>query len=476
MASSRKLERQDVSWYCCRCPHGEMPEKLVDGCVECGHMKCASCGREPEHHIWPPKVGGDEALHGTHQWISESSTRMGDTTVAEPFLSLSPPSKRASIGTFDSVAQTHPSQSEVTSEIWRNPEPDQSYEGGESTPRTSSPDSLAPFDSILDANRDAGPTVSLFKHQGTSDFQYYFPGHTNTVPTLDQPYPDVGNIPEEKWPNEKGACQFESQSWDTSRNYISSLEPPSMAVEPTCVSHSNQQPALWTDYSSITQYPIHSLQIPSIGDLSHPDEMPSAQYSSLPGPAYYETGHRHQATNKRKLSQDDNEIKHTDRVAGACKICLPTTKLNRGGPLACYFYKRNPSGHPGCRHKEFQEIRTLVQHLKSAHKLREHHCRSCWESFKDRESLEAHSNCQGAGGRPVDELPPIPKHRGDPKKKWYYIWKKLYGEDTPPTCPHPHPEHDLFDPFFQYLVEREVTYVPQLREFFSQWVSDTGAG
>ncbi|KAI1734507.1 hypothetical protein F4680DRAFT_470889 [Xylaria scruposa] len=115
--------------------------------------------------------------------------------------------------------------------------------------------------------------------------------------------------------------------------------------------------------------------------------------------------------------------------------------------LACLFYKYDPRLHMGCISKSFTSIGHLRQHLDKSHKLGPNHCRSCWKVFDTAEKLTSHtstSQCIPIGGLPVDDLPSFPKIRLPLDKKWYWGWKKLFGEAAvPPQCPFSHPWEDL---------------------------------
>ncbi|KAI0457667.1 hypothetical protein F5B21DRAFT_520710, partial [Xylaria acuta] len=115
--------------------------------------------------------------------------------------------------------------------------------------------------------------------------------------------------------------------------------------------------------------------------------------------------------------------------------------------FACLFYKHNPRLHMGCMSRSFTSIGHLRQHLDKSHKLGPNHCPSCWETFDTADKLTSHTTtpqCAPIGGIPVDDLPSFPRMRLPPDKKWYWGWKKLFGEAAaPPQCPFFHPWEDL---------------------------------
>ncbi|KAI8948922.1 hypothetical protein F4801DRAFT_555219 [Xylaria longipes] len=115
--------------------------------------------------------------------------------------------------------------------------------------------------------------------------------------------------------------------------------------------------------------------------------------------------------------------------------------------FACLFYKHDPRLHMGCMSKSFTNIGHLRQHLDKSHKLGPNHCTSCWKIFDTADKLTNHTTttqCTPIGGLPVDCLPSFPKMRMPADKKWYWGWKKLFGEAAAlPQCPFFHPWEDL---------------------------------
>ncbi|KAI0111876.1 hypothetical protein F4814DRAFT_369774 [Daldinia grandis] len=186
--------------------------------------------------------------------------------------------------------------------------------------------------------------------------------------------------------------------------------------------------------------------------------------------------------NKRKFYQEDREDRPALKAFRACELCSSIASNDENRSLACLFYKRDPARHASCIKKKFKNISALRQHLDNDHKLGVYHCKSCWNSFADQRSLDAHAACEPTYGSSVDQLPPIPKARGpNPNttfnNKWYWTWKKLFGERTAlPDCPYSHPTRDMAGHLFSQLLQDLTTQGTELdihgfREAISQWLT-----
>ncbi|KAI0433694.1 hypothetical protein F5Y09DRAFT_350979 [Xylaria sp. FL1042] len=117
-------------------------------------------------------------------------------------------------------------------------------------------------------------------------------------------------------------------------------------------------------------------------------------------------------------------------------------KSNRTPRFACPFYKYDPHLYIGCVLRSFKSISHLRQHLNQHHKLGTNHCKLCWRTFDTADALTSHAQCckVPTGGMPVDNLPEFPRMRVSKEKKWYWGWKKLFGEAAAlPACPFFHP-------------------------------------
>ncbi|KAI1144930.1 hypothetical protein F4825DRAFT_475309 [Nemania diffusa] len=142
----------------------------------------------------------------------------------------------------------------------------------------------------------------------------------------------------------------------------------------------------------------------------------------------------HKSPNNTPTSSKKGRI--TKLASKHYKCC----KSNGSPRLACLFYKYDHDLHANCALKKFSSIGHLRQHLNKRHKLGPNHCKSCWRTFGTADSLTRHRYCVPTGGVPVDRLPEFPRMRLPADKKWYWGWKKLFGEAiVPPQCPYYHP-------------------------------------
>ncbi|KAI0817822.1 hypothetical protein GGR55DRAFT_622105 [Xylaria sp. FL0064] len=130
------------------------------------------------------------------------------------------------------------------------------------------------------------------------------------------------------------------------------------------------------------------------------------------------------------------------RATKAVPRPLECCKSNQSPRFACQFYKYDPHHYIGCVLTSFNSIGHLRQHLNQKHKLGANHCKLCWRTFNTADALANHAQCckVPTGGMPVDNLPDFPRIRLPAEKKWYWGWKKLFGEATAlPPCPFFHP-------------------------------------
>ncbi|KAI1357082.1 hypothetical protein F5Y01DRAFT_11023 [Xylaria sp. FL0043] len=151
--------------------------------------------------------------------------------------------------------------------------------------------------------------------------------------------------------------------------------------------------------------------------------------------------------NTTQSFQDGRATKVVHRPPDCCKS-------NRSPRFACPFYKYDPHHYIGCLLTSFNSIGHLRQHLNQKHKLGVNHCKLCWRTFNTADALANHAQCckVPTGGIPVDNLPVFPRMRLPAEKKWYWGWKKLFGEATAlPPCPYFH--HPLEDIQVQFRVQ-----------------------
>ncbi|KAL7622760.1 hypothetical protein AAE478_006438 [Parahypoxylon ruwenzoriense] len=153
------------------------------------------------------------------------------------------------------------------------------------------------------------------------------------------------------------------------------------------------------------------------------------------------------ATNLRRPSQ---KHRRTDKITSACDSCLAVIHTNEKMPFACPFYKRDPRQHSRCMHKGLTDIGKVKEHLVKYHPL-------------------------------VNQLSRTTKVSASHNKKWYWMWRRLFGEIIPaPSCPYMHPEEDFRAWIYTQLprdvaeghVPREI--VSQLKEVLGQRTHPNG--
>ncbi|KAI0512487.1 hypothetical protein F5B22DRAFT_304790 [Xylaria bambusicola] len=149
------------------------------------------------------------------------------------------------------------------------------------------------------------------------------------------------------------------------------------------------------------------------------------------------------STKSKKSISSSSEQRLTAKGVSRHHECCKSDGTQR---LACPFYKYDPKRYFACVLKGFDSVGHLGQHLKNKHKLGPIHCNLCWLTFDTAMSLAHHAQyCKlPTGGVPVNRLPVFPRMRLSREKKWYWGWKKLFGEGAaPPPCPFSHPEQDF---------------------------------
>ncbi|KAI0904009.1 hypothetical protein F4823DRAFT_628968 [Ustulina deusta] len=193
----------------------------------------------------------------------------------------------------------------------------------------------------------------------------------------------------------------------------------------------------WSEFpvDATIQFPVGS-QIPSHSIRPTPlSWVPSDDYTALsPSPP----------SGPKLLSIIDSsqEGRSTHRVSRHHECCESSGSQR----FACPFYKYDPKLYIHCMLKSFNSIGHMRQHLKYNHKLGPNHCKLCWRTFDTADSLTNHAQCckTATGGVPVHDLPAFPRMRLPAEKKWYWGWKKLFGEAAaPPPCPFSHPLEDF---------------------------------
>ncbi|KAI0539232.1 hypothetical protein GGR58DRAFT_464958 [Xylaria digitata] len=166
-----------------------------------------------------------------------------------------------------------------------------------------------------------------------------------------------------------------------------------------------------------------------------------------------------------KIPQSSQGIRGTADASRYCEACESSGEQR----LACPFYKYEPQRHLSCMSKGFKTIGHLGQHLKQSHKLKPNHCKLCWRSFETADLLTNHTQyCIRTGGVSVDNLPEFPRMRLPAEKKWYWGWKKLFGQAAAlPQCPFSHPIQDL-----KAHLWAQYTDLPQPEYIGTDWAGE----
>ncbi|KAI1140223.1 hypothetical protein F5Y05DRAFT_309990 [Hypoxylon sp. FL0543] len=495
-----------------------MPPELHPRCVSCGHVRCTDCLRDTVQ----PSERDDELMYS-------KLTKTGNTENNE---APAPQTGRAALLPAGNTAaeQALPSTKNVRKDLTRSsqnrtgligvPEPETSRfgEDGECTPRSCQWDHFDPpdllindkdkfqadlfdtelsfdFEDLLNSQVDLSSSP-YFVNQGQWDADIVpNDGVAATCHPLPQLIGDISGT-EPPVPYENG-YDLRIQKLGTDSAYEHTVEPqvPLSSSFEEASSYSGYQlsgnSALWISQAnelapgSVNQQatPIYaptaqtvdpSLLLSSIEPLKYPSEVFSPP-EPLP------------SSSLRAKNEDDEQITdegpisrvcRKDGYAGeACESCLSTSGSAKAKALACLFYKRNPELYSSCIYKSFKTISALRQHLDNEHKLGPYHCTSCWDSFSDKKSLETHTNCQQTGGIPVDKLPTISKARGSPNTKWYWTFKKLFGESSPlPRCPHTHPIPDMkyhnIRQFIRYLASKGTMFtISDIEDAMPRWIA-----
>ncbi|KAI2627345.1 hypothetical protein GGS26DRAFT_592372 [Hypomontagnella submonticulosa] len=510
MSPSQEDLEEDTLWYCCNCGYGGMSLQLNTSCVEvlCGHKKCRYCcaeyTRSRSASLYPGGIASKEALRsnhkarqGTHQQlISRAASPLrviaSATTGDSPSLGHSPTKEPLKAIPKPTTAQTDSGHIDTEPIGLLHPEiggSNEAFEDGECTPRSCDFDTIEPINlisDISDTENGAHPANCILepvRHEDLLTYPFdpspnsYFLHTCEGSPDF-LPYdghPEVEHLPEVghgpgiieaflKSLDEIGTCEI--QLPDASHNHIYPLEPHTSAFG-TEISENHQHPTLWlnppSDASpeshlpslsyneSFSPFPIQfsgaSHQLPDM-ELSATDQNGAAPLPG-PGPQHLTGGNCWQASKKRKFSQEDGEVVHGDRACEACRL-----KMGRDESmsLACLFYKRDPGHHQNCMQKKFNNISALGQHLSKEHAVRE----------------------------PTDgteKLATISKSRSGPNTKWFWTWRKLFGErEAPPKCPYTHPIQDMTNYILtqslkDFHTKETKLDINEIREIVSRWIA-----
>ncbi|KAI2781979.1 hypothetical protein F4815DRAFT_464904 [Daldinia loculata] len=461
-------------------------------CVGCGQKKCSNCEVEKVPlYRKPPKI---------KRGMNDEAPR-GDRHGSKMLHGCKPP--RAAIINRAAPLQLSPTEGTLAS----NPELASVIRSGECTPRSNQEDNedifeLTTFDVVPDTD---GDTNFFFD-------PVLFPDSEGHASAFIWPQYESENVIEAFDPN--GIDLLEGlnsdlaldPSLDPASNPTNSLEPQIPAsifppdintINPAHFHNAFPFPAPWTGH--IIQSPeLHMSSFPYEQPLDLPIERfsnPTRQFSDMESlldqqeelphpqsPLRRNSDDCQPSIDKRKFYQEGREDRPVHKAFRACESCSSIASSDENRSLACLFYKRDPARYASCIKKKFENISALRQHLDNEHKLGVYHCKSCWNSFADQKSLDAHAACEPTYGSSVDQLPPIPKARGpNPNatfnNKWYWTWKKLFGERTAlPDCPYSHPTRDMAGYLFSKLLQDLTTQGTKLdihgfEEAISQWLA-----
>ncbi|OTA70041.1 hypothetical protein K449DRAFT_427553 [Hypoxylon sp. EC38] len=493
------MSSSEILWYCCNCRWASpaMLSELYPTCVSCGHETCSDC------------------IHGTNQPTEKKKNRDTKNNEALQSRASSPPVRNTAADLYLPLSKGMPTDlahsSQNVTEIGLI----------ECSPRSCQWDNFDPSDLVSTVNQDTF-TAGLFNTESSFDLgdslTYQFDLSSGSYPlqdkwSVDMPSDDtIAPLPQlqldtgsaEAYADESG---LEVHKLGASCNYSYSIEPQILKSSfldgvnlandsqllNKLIPNNPQYSTSWTshpDRQATESYPQDTLiyaPTPRIvnpphlasktGPMEYQVEAFSSPKSRRSNSSCSKNGDDEQIVKKRLISQGDRKDGYAGGTAEACESCSAATEPNKDKPLACLFYKRNPDLYASCIFKDFKTISTLRQHLNKDHKLGPYHCTSCWDTFSDKKSLEAHKNCQPTGGIPVDRLPTIYKARDSFSTKWYWTWRKLFGEKTPPPkCPHRHHIQDMkcynLRQFSRYLASKGTSFtIHEIDDAISKWVA-----
>ncbi|OTA98607.1 hypothetical protein M426DRAFT_17241 [Hypoxylon sp. CI-4A] len=490
---------QCILWYCCMCGYGGMSTENNPECVDCKrHPKCKKCplqrglATEKDTILYTEKEGTDkhEALrknsnrhkHETssqvthHAPVSRAASLIQGSTplrlsspqhtprnISEPPYLI--PLNQSNFGPISG------SEAEISRSGERTPRNvDLPEEAIDVTTPKSGFDNNAAFEDFLIGRVDFDPFfyaetkgfTDIFHHDSSA-------GRQSSLPRSPPYGEETVNTDDVEFQFQEVSCDNQrftidpQKTWITPPTYSSStyvastpgnLQYPTLPTDPIDNSPAGTFQHEHSFYSPMVQPLQASYEAQDVLSPAHPAEIASPLAVPAPRHLDYASKESQQLTKKRKFSRREQGDEEIDRAIQACEHCLLALKPDEDRRLACPFYKRNPGRYSHCFQKEFKNVSALRQHLDKDHKLGKHHCSNCWDTFPDQSSLKAHAGCQPTGGVPVNQLPKVSKARGGPESKWYWIWRKLFGEVTPePKCPYPHPMQDMAGHIFSHFVQ-----------------------
>ncbi|KAI2606154.1 uncharacterized protein GGS25DRAFT_523820 [Hypoxylon fragiforme] len=474
--------QQKIIWYCCNCNNycGGISSKLHPKCISCGHDRCNYCdtdyvresreSREGLDSLYTPLGTPLGASGGTIDHAAPQSEcipvdhnedkealRRGDPRLSRTAsLSQAEPESRSVPGVPDFPDFPNP-----TTQVFND-----ACEDGEHTPRSSHSDGLDDCSQIpiLDLEwtdedrefvKDFGidfeitglhiPPIETDDFNGvhsTGLFEPHYPieftNHDGTV----KPQALTSSVPKDTDILEHNPGAHDPNSFNPfAAQYVGYYESSSKTPQGLIASQSSNAPHQLSIVDPLAVVDQSGLTLPFT--TQPPIVIPPFE-SDDPKQPTKKRKHSHTGQQQEHSSHVGHQQEYSDEDPKPCEDCLLANGINENKPFACLLYKRNPARYIFCMNKTFKNISSLRQHLDKEHKLRQHHCTACWESFEDSASLKEHAMCRPTGGIPVDKLPKITKDRGCGHKKWYRIWTQLFGAMARrPNCPYPHPARDM---------------------------------
>ncbi|KAI0447696.1 hypothetical protein F4803DRAFT_545753 [Xylaria telfairii] len=468
--TTRRVKRSKNlrNWFCYQCGHGPMNSKIDAACTGCGNRRCSFCSEERVpikkklgHDISPPQnrepsrcaalpATSSQVPHSNSKSATRAATPLDNTengisnlglTSLSPVPYLLQQTRVLGTGTITATSTQSESPSRQTnilaSERWHGGGCEHDLvqvhvhgdihdlflsTGATSTEDTGSrlPNGLPQLvsDSGVDysihpRNETAGSSLGTLQKTQSHQVEQVIPISASATNSERQ------SIQEHTIPIVPGEIVLDSLLRECSAFSVDA----SIQLSPDSEGQNNSiEPALLWGLDDDYTIPLLQPQLPLI-DYELPEPPPSSATSP----------------NFPNISKGDRAVKGASRNYDCCEP---------GGSqrLACLFYKHDPRQYVDCMLKSFNTIGHLRQHLNQSHKLGPNHCTSCWRTFNTVDSLSNHNTtqCVPTGGVPVDDLPVFPRMRSPPDKKWFWGWKKLFGEAAaPPKCPYFHPLEDL---------------------------------
>ncbi|KAI3319425.1 hypothetical protein HD806DRAFT_548020 [Xylariaceae sp. AK1471] len=474
---SRRCKKQLIPhirvWYCCECGFGPWNLALHTGCASCGKQQCKFCSeewvpleeksfdistarnQEPHLEALPtsniphsssraaiPFVNTGSAtfdfgltssplpplLHQSHVTGTQSETQSCEAAsevqnvrecendlvpvpIYEPFHDQSWPIRATNDNTRSLLARGSPQHPDPVSELANQFISDSGLDHPVQYAGEAAGLNVESFSS-----HQVEPTIRIQHRPVAIDIAINASAVEHSVPNSDNQSGQACSIPVSSGTaSDAGLSEWLELPTDVSRHttFLADSQIQSFSIGPTALQ--------WS--------PDDDNAAPSRPPLSPVD------YGPLEAPASTV-----KSVDNLKPTQNDKATKRASRHYECCGS-------DGNQRFACLFYKFDPIRHFHCAFKSFDSIGHLRPHLDKSHRLGPNHCKSCWQTFNTADSLINHlttQDCRPTGGISVDDLPGFPRIRWPMDEKWYWGWKKLFGEAAAlPQCPFYHPMDDL---------------------------------